>query len=75
LQLLQYARGEKLYQHDLNIKAVVDYGLSMDAILSGKERIPPQGAGFDVAVEGRSTGQLSDESAASITSGHALIGG
>jgi len=59
LQLLQYARGEKLYQHDLNIKAVVDNRLSIDAILSGKERIPPQGAGFDVAVEGRSTGQLS----------------
>jgi hypothetical protein len=31
----------------------------MNAILSGKETIPPQGARFDVAFEGRSIGRLS----------------
>ena len=35
---------------------VTDYGVSMDAILAGKEKIPVQGARFDLAVDGRSKG-------------------
>jgi hypothetical protein len=31
----------------------------MEAILAGKERVPPQGARFDVALEGRAKGRLS----------------
>ena len=51
-------RGEKIYKYDLDIKGVTDYGVSMDAILSGKEKVPPQGARFDIAFEGRGKGRL-----------------
>jgi hypothetical protein len=52
-------KGEKIYEYDLNITGVTDYGVSMESILSGKEKIPPQGARFDVAFEGNATGRLS----------------
>src|SRR5271169_5903319 len=62
-------RGEKIYEYDLDIKGVTDYGVSMDAILSGKEKVPPR--------ELASTSRLMDpvrvacraERAASITCG------
>jgi hypothetical protein len=38
---------------------VTDYGVSLDSILAGKEKVPPQGARFDVAFEGNATGRLS----------------
>jgi hypothetical protein len=44
---------------DLDITDVTDYGLSLDAILSKKERIPSQGVRFDVAFDGQSLGRLS----------------
>jgi len=50
--------GEKIYEYDLDITGVTDYGVSMEAILGGKEQVPPQGARFDVAFEGRATGRL-----------------
>ena len=50
--------GEKIYQCDLDITGVTDYGVSMESILAGKEKIPPQGARFDVAFEGNATGRL-----------------
>ncbi len=52
-------RGEKIYAYDLDVTGVTDYGLSLDAILSGKGKIPPQGARIDVALEGHATGRLS----------------
>ena len=52
-------RGEKIYEYDCDLTGVTDYGVTMDAILSGKERVPPQGARFDVAFEGRAKGRLS----------------
>jgi hypothetical protein len=52
-------RGEKIYELDLNITGVTDYGVTMDAILSGKEKVPLQGTRFDVAFEGTSKGRLS----------------
>ena len=52
-------KGEKIYEYDLGITGVTDYGVSMEAILAGKEKIPPQGARFDVAFEGSATGRLS----------------
>jgi hypothetical protein len=52
-------RGEKIFEFDLDITGVTDYGVSMDAILSGNEKIPPQGACFEVAFNGRSHGRLS----------------
>jgi hypothetical protein len=50
--------GEKIYEYDLDITGVTDYGVSMESILAGKEKIPPQGARFDVAFEGNGTGRL-----------------
>ena len=52
-------RGEKIYEYDLDFTGVTDYGVSLEAILAGKERVPPQGARFDVAFEGRAKGRLS----------------
>ena len=52
-------RGEKIYEYELNFTGVTDYGVSLEAILAGKEKIPPQGARFDVAFEGRASGRLS----------------
>lgn len=52
-------RGEKIYAYDLDITGVTDYGVSMEAILVGQEKIPPQGARFDVAFEGNAAGRLS----------------
>ena len=40
----------------------MDFGITLDAILSGKERIPPQGARIDVlyagTIKGRVTGSI-----------------
>ena len=52
-------RGQKIIELDLDITGVTDYGVSMDAILSKKERIPSQGVRFDVAFDGQSLGRLS----------------
>jgi hypothetical protein len=52
-------RGEKIYEYDCDITGVTDYGVTLEAILSGKEKVPPQGARFDVAFEGRAKGRLS----------------
>lgn len=51
-------RGEKIYEYDLDITGVTDYGVSLDAILSGKEQVPLQGLRFDVAFEGRARGRV-----------------
>jgi hypothetical protein len=52
-------RGEKIYEYDLDITGVTDYGVNMEAILAGKAKVPLQGARFDVAFEGNATGRLS----------------
>lgn len=51
-------RGEKVYEQELDLKGVTDYGVSMDALLAGREAVPLQGARFDLAVDGRSKGRL-----------------
>lgn len=51
-------RGEKIYEYDLAITGVTDFGIPMDAILSGQMPVPPQGVGFDVAFDGRGSGRL-----------------
>lgn len=51
--------GEKIYEYDVDFTGVTDYGLSLDAVLAGKEAVAPQGARFDVAFEGRAVGRLS----------------
>jgi hypothetical protein len=49
---VQKMRGEKIYECDFNITGVTDYGVALDALLSGKEKVPLQGARIDVAFEG-----------------------
>ena len=51
-------KGEKIYEYDLDVTGITDYGVSLDAILSGTEQVPPQGLRFDVAFEGRASGRL-----------------
>lgn len=51
--------GEKIYEYDLDITGVTDYGVSLEDILAGRQAVPPQGARFDVAFEGRASGRLS----------------
>lgn len=51
-------RGEKIYEMELDLSGVTDYGVSVDAVLTGKEMVPLQGARFDLAVAGRSKGPL-----------------
>jgi Protein of unknown function (DUF3237) len=51
-------RGEKIYEYDLDVTGTTDYGVSLEAILSGKQKVPPQGARVDVAFEGRAVGRL-----------------
>jgi hypothetical protein len=52
-------KGEQIYEYHVDFTAVTDYGVSLQAILSGEAKVPPQGARFDVAFEGRATGRLS----------------
>jgi hypothetical protein len=51
-------RGEKIYEYDLDVVGVTDYGVTLDAILSGQLEIPPQGVRIDVAFAGRASGRL-----------------
>jgi len=51
-------KGEKIYEYDLDITGMADYGVTLEAILSGQARVPPQGARIDVAFDGRAIGRL-----------------
>src|SRR5574342_299112 len=51
-------RGEKIYEYDLDVAGVTDYGVTLEAILSGQASVPLQGARIDVAFEGRAAGRL-----------------
>jgi hypothetical protein len=50
--------GENIYEYDLSITGVTDYGLALEAIVSGQSRVPLQGARIDVAFDGRAVGRL-----------------
>jgi len=52
-------RGEKIYDLDVDVTGATDYGITLDAILSGKEKIPPQGARVDVVYAGPIRGRVS----------------
>ena len=43
---------------DLDVMGVTDSGVSLDSILSGKAKIPPQGVRMDIAFEGQARGRL-----------------
>ena len=51
-------RGEKIYEYDIDVTGMTDYGVSLDAILSGKEQIPAQGVRIDVAFAGQARGRV-----------------
>lgn len=55
---VQTMRGEQIYECDFNITGVTDYGVTLDALLSGKKRVPLQGARVDVAFEGDIKGRI-----------------
>lgn len=59
---VQKMRGEKIYECDFNITGMTDYGVTLNALLSGKEKVPLQRARIDVAFEreikGRITGKV-----------------
>jgi hypothetical protein len=49
-------RGKKVYECDFDVTGVTDFGITLDAILSGKGKIPPQGARVDAAYCGNYQG-------------------
>jgi hypothetical protein len=51
-------RGEKIYEYEFDLTNVIDYGVSLDAVLNGKETVPLHGARFDLVVSGRGKGRL-----------------
>jgi hypothetical protein len=51
-------RGEKIYEYDVDVTGMTDYGVTLEAILSGQAAVPPQGARIDVAFAGRAVGRL-----------------
>jgi len=51
-------RGEKIYEYDLDLTGITDFGVSLEAIMSGRESVPPQGARFDLAFAGRARGRI-----------------
>ncbi len=51
-------KGEKIYEIELDLIGATDYGVSMDALLAGREAVPLQGARFDLAIDGYSKGRL-----------------
>lgn len=52
-------RGEKIYAYDLTVTGMTDYGITLEAILSGATPIPAQGVRLDVAFDGNAKGRLS----------------
>lgn len=45
-----------LYEYTLNVTSVTEYGVSLAALASGQVPPPPEGARFDVALEGAASG-------------------
>ena len=50
--------GEKIYEYDLDVTGMTDFGVTLEAILSGQVKIPPQGVRLDIAFDGHATGRL-----------------
>lgn len=48
---------ELLYEVAVSFTQVTEYGVSLQAIVSGQSGPPPEGARFDIAFEGDITGQ------------------
>ena len=52
-------KSEKIFEWDLAIANVTDYGANMEALFTGHERVPLQGAQFDLTVAGPIKGRVS----------------
>jgi Protein of unknown function (DUF3237) len=50
--------SEKIFEYDLDIMSVTDYGANMEAIFTGQESVPLQGAQFDVTLAGSIKGRV-----------------
>lgn len=48
--------GELLYEFTGKFTGMTEYGVSLESLLAGETAPPPEGARFDVAFEGESTG-------------------
>ena len=48
--------GSPLYEYNLKITGMVEYGVSFGELMSGKIPPPPEGARFDIAFAGEATG-------------------
>ena len=48
--------GELIYDVTLQFTGITEYGFSMETLMTGQEPLPPQGARFDVAFAGTSSG-------------------
>jgi len=51
-------KGEKIYEYDLDVTGMTDFGVTLQDILSGQTQVPPQGVRIDIAFEGRAKGRL-----------------
>lgn len=49
---------EKIFEYDLDITGVTHYGADMEALFTGRESVPLQGARFDVALAGTVKGRV-----------------
>ena len=50
------ATATLLYEYTLNVTSVTEYGVSLAALASGQVPPPPEGARFDVALDGTVSG-------------------
>lgn len=50
--------SEKIFEYDLDIQHITDYGANMEAIFTGRENVPLQGAQFDVTLAGSIKGRV-----------------
>jgi len=52
-------RGERIYRYEVITTGTIDFGVELGAVLDGTAAVPPQGARFDVAFDGRAVGRIS----------------
>lgn len=48
---------EVLFEEKVSLTGITEYGISWEDIVSGKVKIPSQGARFDIAFEGKISGE------------------
>ena len=49
--------GELIYELNLNITGMIDFGINFEALIGGEIPPPPEGARFDIAFEGNASGE------------------